>query len=134
MFFGGINMPEQDKSKQIQETINKTYAYFNVVLSSLLSANFLLFGYEFLYVLGDYLTYHGIDEPGGKSHNIDLKTVIKICMISLVTLLMVIFFVNNWLRKIKVLTQKISTVVISLILYILLLPIFIYISLLFYSL
>lgn len=127
-------MSEHDEAKQIQTTLNKTYAYFNAVLSSLLSANFLLFSYDFLNTLTDYLTYHGIDESGEKAHNIDLKTDIIIGIVSLAILLMLIISIKAWLKKIKALDQKRTAIVISLAIYIVLLPLFAYISLVVYSL
>lgn len=122
-------MSVPDEAKQIQATINKTYACFNAVLSSLLSANFLLAGYGFLCALSDYLTYHGIDELGGKSHDTDLKTVIVSGLVAIVILLALIFFVIAWVKRIKSLEKMKSIVAISLIIYIVSLPIFTYISL-----
>lgn len=86
-------MSVQDEAKQIQATVNKTYTCFSAVLSSLLSANLLLTGYGFLCALSDYLTYHGIDEPSGKSHDTDLKTVIISGLAAIVILLALIFSV-----------------------------------------
>ncbi|MBR6622792.1 MAG: hypothetical protein IKK91_02660 [Ruminococcus sp.] len=126
-------MSVPDEAKHIQAAINKTYACFSAVLSSLLSANFLLSGYGFLCALSDYLTYHGIDEPGGKRHDTDLETVIISGLAAIVILLALIFFVKAWIKNIKALNKKKSAVVISLIIYIVLLPIFTYISLIFYS-
>lgn len=126
-------MSVPNEAKQIQATVNKTYACFSAVLSSLLSANLLLSGYGFLCALSDYLTYHGIDEPGGKSHDTDLKTVIISGLAAIVILLALIFFVKVWIKYIKALDKKKSAVVISLIIYIVSLPIFNYISLIFYS-
>lgn len=122
-----------DEAKQIQATINKTYACFSAVLSSLLSANLLLSGYGFLCALSDYLTYHGIDEPSGKSHDTDLKTVIISGLAAIVILLALIFSVKAWIKYIKALDKKKRAIVISLIIYIVSLPIFTYISLIFYS-
>ena len=130
---GGINMSVPDEAKQIQATVNKTYACFSAVLSSLLSANLLLTGYGFLCALSDYLTYHGIDEPGGKSHDTDLKTVIISGLAAIVILLALLFFVKAWIKYIKALDKKKSSVAIFLMIYITLLPIFTYISLIFYS-
>ncbi len=126
-------MSVQDEAKQIQATVNKTYACFSAVFSSLLSANFLLTGYGFLCALSDYLTYHGIDEPGGKSHDTDLKTVIVSGLAAIVILLALIFFVKVSIKYIKDLDKKKRAVAISLIIYIVSLPIFNYISLIFYS-
>ncbi len=125
-FFGGNKLSGRDEAKQIQATINKTYAYFNSVLSSLVSSSFLISGYNFYYSLTDYLSYHGIDDPGGKAHNIDLKTVIISGIVTIAILLVLIFFVKAWMKRIKALDKKTATVVISLILYIVLLPIFAY--------
>ncbi len=126
-------MSGRDEAKQIQATINKTYACFSAVLSSLLSANFLLSGYGFLNSLSEFLTYHGIDEPSGKSHDTDLKTVIVSGLAVIVILLALIFFVKAWIKYIKALDKKKSSVAISLMIYIVSLPIFTYISLIFYS-
>ena len=126
-------MSVPDEAKQIPATVNKTYACFSAVLSSLLSANLLLTGYGFLCALSDYLTYHGIDEPSGKSHDTDLKTVIIIGLAAIVILLALIFSVKAWIKYIKALDKKKSSVAIFLMIYITLLPIFTYISLIFYS-
>ncbi len=126
-------MSVPDEAKQIQATVNKTYACFSAVLSSLLSANLLLTGYGFLCALSDYLTYHGIDEPSGKSHDTDLKTVIISGLAAIVILLALIFSVKAWIKYIKALDKKKSSVAIFLMIYITLLPIFTYISLIFYS-
>ncbi len=126
-------MSVPDEAKQIQATVNKTYACFSAVLSSLLSANLLLSGYGFLCALSDYLTYHGIDEPGRKSHDTDLKTVIISGLAAMVILLALIFFVKAWIKYIKALDKKKRAIVIFLMIYITLLPIFTYISLILYS-
>ena len=126
-------MSVPNEAKQIQATVNKTYACLSAVLSSLLSANLLLSGYGFLCALSDYLTYHGIDEPGGKSHDTDLKTVIISGLAAIVILLALIFSVKAWIKYIKALDKKKRAIVISLIIYIVSLPIFTYISLIFYS-
>ncbi|MBP3310151.1 MAG: hypothetical protein J6L05_04985 [Ruminococcus sp.] len=126
-------MSVPNEAKQIQATLNKTYAYFNAVLSSLLSANFFLSGYGFLYTLSDYLTYHGIDESGGKAHNTDLKTVIISGIVTIAILLVLIFFIKVWLKRIKALDQKRTAIVTSLSIYIALLPLFVYISMLIHS-
>ena len=126
-------MSVPNEAKQIQATVNKTYACFSAVLSSLLSANLLLSGYGFLCALSDYLTYHGIDEPGGKSHDTNLKTVIISGLAAIVILLALIFSVKAWIKYIKALDKKKRAIVISLIIYIVSLPIFTYISLIFYS-
>lgn len=126
-------MSVPNEAKQVQATLNKTYAYFNAVLSSLLSANFLLSGYGFLYFLTDYLTYHGIDESGGKAHNTDLKTVIISGMVTIAILLVLIFSIKVWLKKINTLGHKRTTIITSLSIYIALLPLFSYTSLLIYS-
>lgn len=126
-------MSGRDEAKQVQATLNKTYAYFNAVLSSLLSANFLLSGYDFLYSLTDYLTYHGIDESGGKAHNTDLKTVIISGIVTIAILLVLLFSIKVWLKRIKTLDHKRTTIITSLSIYIALLPLFAYISLLIHS-
>jgi len=126
-------MSVPNEAKQIQATVNKMYACFSAVLSSLLSANLLLSGYGFLCALSDYLTYHGIDEPSGKSHDTDLKTVIISGLADIVILLALIFSVKAWIKYIKALDKKKRAIVISLIIYIVSLPIFTYISLIFYS-
>ncbi len=126
-------MSVPDEAKQIQATVNKTYACFSAVLSSLLSANLLLSGYGFLCALSDYLTYHGIDESGGKAHNTDLKTVIISGMVTIAILLVLIFSIKVWLKKIKALSHKRTTIITSLSIYIALLPLFSYTSLLIYS-
>lgn len=126
-------MSGRDEAKQVQATLNKTYAYFNAVLSSLLSANLLLSGYGFLCALSDYLTYHGIDEPSGKSHDTDLKTVIISGIVTIAILFVLIFSIKVWLKRIKTLDQKRTAIVTSLSIYIALLPLFSYTSLLIYS-
>lgn len=123
-------MAERDIQKEITASENKTYAYFNSVLCSLASGNFLLFIY---YVIMS-MTNTGIDTATDLPAEPDIKSVVLYGFIAFVCLLLDVFFVWRWFRRIRALEKKAATVMASLVLCAALIPILGYISLLIYGL
>ena len=120
-------MSERCKASEIQKDLNKTYAYFNAVLSSLFSANFLLF----IFLIINSLTHTGIDTETDMPAKPDMTIVLLLGFITFTCLLMSVFFSRAWFRRLKALEKKTLSVIVSLIVYIMLLPILGYISLIF---
>ncbi len=122
-------MTEQDKAMQIQTTLNKTYAYFHAVLSSLLSANFLLFVLFFFFSM----TNTGIDTKTDLPADPDLKTSLLMGMIAAEAFVLFLISARAWYKRIKALDKKLATVIVSLIVYTVLLPVLGYLSLVFFT-
>ena len=123
-------MTERDEEAQIDAVRNKTYAYFNAVLSSLMSANCLLFIYSVIMTM----THTGIDTATDMPADPDIIVAVILGCIAFVCVLLSMFFVWRWFKRIRVLEKKIPTVIVSLVVYIVLIPILGYISLLMYGL
>ncbi len=111
-------------ANEIQADLNKTYAYFNAVLSSLFSANSLLF-----VILAVYsMNHNGIDTQTDMPAAADWTTVALLSSAAFVCLLAALFFARSWYKRIKALDKKAVTAVISLIVYTALIPVLGYIS------
>lgn len=124
-------MTECDIQKEITASENKTYAYFNSVLCSLASGNFLIF---LLSCIGTLMRSSNIDDVTGMPVDPDfMDSVILFGFIAFVCVLLSVFFVWRWFRRIRVLEKKLPTVIASLVAYIVLIPILGYISLLMYG-
>ena len=117
-------MSERDTSTEVRTDLNKTYAYFNAVLSSLYSANALLFALLAVYSL----SHNGIDTETDLPAGPNIAIIALLSGISLVFLLLFAFFARSWYKRIKALESKAVTAVISLIIYAVLIPILSYAS------
>ena len=125
-------MAERDIQKEITASENKTYAYFNSVLCSLASGNFLIF---VLSCIGTLMRSSNIDDVTGMPVDPDfMDKVILFGFISVVCLMLAVFFMWRWFRRIRALEKKAATAVISLAFYVVMIPILGYISLLIYGL
>ena len=122
-------MTEREEAKQIEEVQNKTYAYFNAILSSLVSGNAILF--IFFAVLS--FSHTGIDTVTDMPVSHDMSTSVISVLIAFVSFLLLILFARAWFKRIRALEKKLVTVVVSLVFYIVLIPILGYISLLSYG-
>jgi hypothetical protein len=111
-------------AKEIQADLNKTYAYFNAVLSSLFSANTVLF-----VILAVYsLNHNGIDTRTDMPAATDWTTVTLLSCASFVCLMVALFYLRSWYKRIKALEKRNVTAVISLIVYVVLIPVLGYAS------
>ncbi|MCR5017076.1 MAG: hypothetical protein K6A75_11015 [Ruminococcus sp.] len=125
-------MAERDIQNEITASENKTYAYFNSVMCSLASGNFLIF---VLSCIGTLMRSSNIDDVTGMPVDPDfMDKVIQFGFIAFVSLMLAIFFAWRWYRRICVLEKKAATILISLAVYVVLIPILDYISLLIYGL
>ena len=125
-------MTECDIQKEITASENKTYVYFNSVLCSLASGNFLIF---LLSCIGTLMRSSNIDDVTGMPVDPDfMDSVILFGFIAFVCLMLDAFFVCKWFRRIRSLEKKAATILISLAVYIALTPLLGYISLLIYGL
>ncbi|MDO4863004.1 MAG: hypothetical protein Q4A05_02440 [Ruminococcus sp.] len=125
-------MSERDIQKEITASENKTYAYFNSVLCSLASGNFLIF---VLSCIGTLMRSSNIDDVTGMPVDHDfMDSVILFGFIAFVCLMLSVFFAWRWFRRIRALEKKFPTVAISLVVYVVLIPILGYLSLLTYGL
>lgn len=125
-------MSECDIQKEITASENKTYAYFNSVLCSLTSGNFLIF---ILSCTGALMRSSNIDDVTGMPVDPDfMDSVILFGFIAFVCLMLSVFFAWRWFRRIRALEKKLPTIAISLVVYIVLIPILGYLSLLTYGL
>ena len=122
-------MTEREEAKQIEEVQNKTYAYFNAILSSLVSGNTIIF--IFCAVLS--FSHTGIDTVTDMPVSHDMSTSVIFGLIAFVFFLLLILFARAWFKRIRALEKKLVTVVVSLVFYIVLIPILGYISLLSYG-
>lgn len=123
-------MTEHEEKAHIVAVRNKTYAYFNAVLSSLMSANCLLFIYSVIMTM----THTGIDTATDMPSDPDIIVAVELGCIAFVCFLLSVFFVWRWVRRIRALDKKPLIVVVSLVVYIVLTPILGYISLIGYML
>ena len=125
-------MSEHDIKKEIKASENKTYAYFNSVLCSLTSGNFLIF---VLSCIGTLMRSSNIDDVTRMPVDPDfMDSVILFGFIAFVCFMLAVFFAWRWFGRIKALEKKAATAVISLAIYLVLIPILGYISLLIYGL
>lgn len=123
-------MTEHEEAGQIQATLNKTYAYFNAVLFSLTSANCLLF----IYFVIMTMTHTGIDTATDMSAAPDITIAVVLGCIAFACLLLSVFFAWKWIRRIRPLEKKLITVMFSCVIFVILIPVLGYLSLLLYGL
>lgn len=127
-------MSETELQKEIKSDENKVYAVILSQLSSLLTANMLLLGYVFFCNSEEYLTYHNSAENFEVPHDVDLTLTFVCGGIAVVLIIFVFLAVRGWFKRIKQLEHKTLITVMTILGFIVLLPVWGYITVLFFAL
>lgn len=122
-------MTEHEEAMHIEAVKNKTYAYFDAFLSSLVSGNAVLFVFS---AIMSY-SHTGIDTSTDMPAGHDLRTSVIFIVLAFVFFLLLFFIAGKWFKRIRALEKKLVTVVVSLVVYIALIPILGYLTLLTYG-
>lgn len=118
--------------KEVKETKLKTYIYLSTTLSGFLTARALIFIGAFISGLSEYLEYHNDpDDHGGKLHYVDLNALWLCGLMGIIVVVLDFFVFRYRTGKIRQLDKKNPVIIISVIMELLLIPVWGYVIMIF---